>query len=162
MKKLPKWDTLKLYYPNFEASVVFKQVGGKVELNYDIGVFNNACATRISRALNMSGGVHILPYIRDVGPDGKIESQVSSGKDKLWYSFRVRILTKYLSDHYRKPEEFTPTEYKSNLKGRKEIIVFVVPGWSDATGHADLWDGAKSLWQSYGGVASKVLFWEAG
>ena len=27
-------------------------------------------------------------------------------------------------------------------KWKKGIIVFVVPGWSGATGHADLWDGS--------------------
>ena len=150
--KLPKWETLKLQYPNFDAEVVFKQIGGKVELNYDIGVFNNACATRISSALNKSGGVHVIPFIKDIGPDGKIESQVSSGKNGLWHIFRVRILVKHLTERYGEPEVSKPTEYKTKLKDRKGIIVFEVPGWNDATGHADLWDGNKCLWKGYGGL----------
>ena len=41
-----------MHYPAKGAGAVFKSVGGKVELNYDIGVFSNACATRVSKALN--------------------------------------------------------------------------------------------------------------
>jgi len=49
MKKLPKWDELLKYYPNDDAKTVFTDIGGKVKLNYDIGVFSNACATRVSK-----------------------------------------------------------------------------------------------------------------
>lgn len=71
------------------------------------------------------------------------------------------MLVKYLSKHYSPPEEFSPVNYKSALSGRQGIIVFEVTGWSDATGHADLWDGSRCLWQDYGGKADKILFWEA-
>lgn len=161
MNNLPKWNTLKLHYPNFSAAIVFKQIGGKVELNYDLGVFNNACATRISAALNKSGGMHIIPFIEDVGPNGKYEPQVSSGSHGLWYIFRVRILVKHLTQQYGKPEKHRPSEYKAKLKRRKGIIIFEVPGWNDATGHADLWDGDKCLWKGYGVFATQILFWEA-
>jgi len=161
MNELPKWENLKLYYPVHEANVVFKMIGGKVELNYDIGVFNNACAIRISRALNSSGGIHLIPFIKELSPNGKIESQVSTGKNKLWHIFRVKILVKHLTKIYGGPEELKPGEYKEKLKNRKGIIVFEVLGWSDATGHADLWDGTRCLWKNYGGVANKVLFWES-
>lgn len=56
MKKLPAWTELLKHFPNKEAKEVFTEIGGKVKLNYDIGVFENACATRISRALNLSLG----------------------------------------------------------------------------------------------------------
>lgn len=161
MSKLPKWSVLKSFYPALEAELVFKQIGGKVELNYDIGVFSNACATRVSRALNGSGGMHLIPYIKDIGPTGKMESQVSSGRTKQWHIFRVKILVKYLTRKYGKPEEMKPSEYKVKLKDRKGIIVFDVSGWADATGHADLWNGSRCLWKGYGGVANKVMFWEA-
>ena len=36
MNKLPEWNTLKSNYPALSAPVVFKQIGGKVELNFDI------------------------------------------------------------------------------------------------------------------------------
>ena len=159
--KLPKWEVLQMHYPALEAEAVFRAIGGKVELNYDMGVFNNACATRISKALNGAGGVHLVPYFKAVGPAGKMEPQVSSGKHKLWYIFRVRMLVRHLTSRYGNPEEHKPADYKSALNGRKGIIVFEVSGWSDATGHADLWDGSKCLWKGYGGLANRVLFWEA-
>ncbi len=159
--KLPKWETLKLHYPAKEAGAVFTSIGGKVELNYDLGVFNNACATRVSKALNGCGGAHRIPYIKAIGPNGKLEPQVSSGKNKNWYIFRVKVLVKHLTLKYGTPEEYSRTEYKAKLKDRKGVIVFEVSGWSDATGHADLWDGNKCLWKGYGGVSNKILFWEA-
>jgi hypothetical protein len=161
MNKMPKWEVLKSHYPIQEAGYVFKQIGGKVELNYDIGVFSNACATRVSKALNGTSGIHLIPYFKDISPNGKMESQVSSGKNKQWYIFRVRMLVKHLVNKYGKPEEIKPFEYKGKLKDRKGIIVFEVVGWSDATGHADLWNGSRCLWKGYGGAANKVLFWEA-
>ena len=159
--KLPKWYVLKIHYPVKGAGAVFKEVGGKVELNYNIRVFSNACATRVSKALNGAGGVHFIPYFKAIGPNGKLEPQVSSGKNKKWYIFRVKMLNKHLTSKYSKPEEFTRSEYKLKLNKRKGIIIFEVTGWSDATGHADLWDGAKCLWKGYGGIANKILFWEA-
>jgi hypothetical protein len=158
---LPKWDVLKINYPALDAGAVFKNIGGKVELNYDIGVFSNACATRVSKALNGAGGVHLIPFFKAIGPNGKLEAQVSSGKNKNWYIFRVKMLVQHLTSKYGKPEEFKPSEYKTKLKDRKGIIVFEVTGWLDATGHADLWDGSKCLWKGYGGLANKILFWEA-
>lgn len=78
--KLPKWEVLKMHYPALEAGAVFQNIGGKVEFNHDIGVFNNTCAIRISRALNGAGGVHLIPFFKDTASNGKLEPQVSSGK----------------------------------------------------------------------------------
>ncbi len=158
---LPKWKNLKINYPASEAGTVFKQIGGKVELNYDIGVFSNACAIRVSRSLNKNYGSHSIPHIKDISPNGKTESQVSSGKNKKWYIFRVKMLAKYLKSKYGAPEILRPAEYRKKLKDRKGIIIFEVPGWGDATGHADLWNGQRCLWQGYGGLATSILFWEA-
>ncbi len=159
--ELPKWKNLKINYPALEAGTVFKKIGGKVELNYDIGVFNNACAVRVSRSLNRVNGAHSVPHIKGMSPNGEMEPQVSSGKNKKWYIFRVKVLAKYLTEKYGKPEKFRPTDYKKKLKNRKGIIIFEVPGWGDATGHADLWNGKRCLWQDYGGLATSILFWEA-
>ena len=159
--KLPKWNLLKANYPASDAGTVFTNIGGKVAINYNIGVFSNACATRVSQALNGVGGVHKVKYFKDTSPNGNVEAQVSSGKNKNWYIFRVKMLVKYLKDKYSKPEIFTSSNYKTELAGRKGIIVYVVSGWSDATGHADLWDGSKCLWQDYGTNANEIFFWEA-
>jgi hypothetical protein len=39
MINLPAWNTLQKNYPALPAPAVFKKIGGKVELNHDIGVF---------------------------------------------------------------------------------------------------------------------------
>jgi len=161
MKKLPKWDVLKGNYPALPAPVVFKQIGGKVELNFDIGVFENACAIRVSKALNQSGGLHKIPFFKDAGPNGRFEAQVSSGKNKNWYIFRVKMLIKYLTKNYGAPEVFTPAKYKKEINGRKGIIIYEVNGWSNATGHADLWNGLNCVYQGYGDVSHKIYFWTA-
>ncbi len=161
MDQLPSWDALKTHYPNVDAGTVFTDIGGKVGLNYDMGVFKNACATRVSKALNGVGGVHSIPFFKAIGPNGKHEAQVSSGRHRQWYIFRVKMLVRHLTAKYGGPERYLPSNYKAQLAGRKGIIVFEVSGWSDATGHADLWDGGKCLYQDYGGQANRVLFWEA-
>ena len=93
----------------------------------------------MSRSLNKNNGSHSIPHIKDISPNGKTESQVSFGESKKWYIFRVKILAKYLKSKHDAPEKLRPSEYRKKLKGRKDIIIFEVPGWGDATGHADLW-----------------------
>ncbi|GLQ71506.1 type VI secretion system amidase effector protein Tae4 [Vibrio penaeicida] len=159
--QLPNWETLNRNFPNLPAATVFTQIGGKVALNYEIGVFKNACATRISKALNGSGGRHKIPYYKAVGPNGRMEAQVSSGKNKNWHIFRVKILIKYLTEKYGSPSTYIPSEYKKEISGKKGIIIFEVNGWDDATGHADLWDGEDCVYASYDSSAHRILFWEA-
>ena len=47
MKKMPAWEALYKNFPNKKAGEVFTEIGGKVKLNYDIGAFENACATGV-------------------------------------------------------------------------------------------------------------------
>ncbi|WP_417914654.1 type VI secretion system amidase effector protein Tae4 [Candidatus Electronema sp. JM] len=159
--KLPKWDILKANFPAKPAGEVFQAIGGKVLYNYQIGVFSNACSSRISAALNASGKEYEIPFFKEEWPKGKVQAQVSSGADGKWYIFRVKMLVKHLTTRYGKPEEYLPEEHLQKIAGRKGIIVFEVKGWADATGHADLWDGTACLWHGYDEVANKVLFWEA-
>ncbi len=159
MKKLPQWKYLLINFPNKDAGEVFTEIGGKVKLNYDIGVFKNACATRISKALNFSGDK--IPFFKTQDAKGNDLIQVSSGGQKNWYIYRVKIMIQYLSENYGKGLNVSPSEYKKKLSGKKGIIIFEVTGWSDATGHADLWNGKECVGSDYGGKASNILFWEA-
>lgn len=159
--KLPPWDILQTKFPAKSAEEVFQEIGGRVFYNYQIGVFKNACSIRVSVALNESGKEHELPFFRAEWPQGRMQAQVSSGANRKWYIFRVRMLIKYLTEKYGKPEEHLPSEYLQKIAGRKGIIIFEVRGWSDATGHADLWDGSACLWQGYDDVSHRILFWEA-
>ena len=43
---------------------------------------------------------------------------------------------------------------------RSRLICFEVDGWSDATGHFDLWNGSECIHSEYFGKASKVHLWE--
>jgi len=124
MMKLPKWKGLLANFPDKDADVVFTEIGGKVKFNFDIGVFNNACAVGVSKALNGSGLPHAVPYYTVKGPSGKAEVQVSSGGLKNWYIFRVKILIKYLTEKYGEPKKLSPSDYKRWLKGKKGIIIF--------------------------------------
>lgn len=128
---------LKSVYPT-DVSVtnsIWHLVGGKVLQNAKSGVFNNSCAIRLSHALNKSG--ETIPFLK---------GQTSSGKNppKWWYIFRVTQMKSYLMQKYG-----TPTVYKSREKfekcAPKGILVLDVPGWSDASGHATLWDGKTTI-----------------
>ena len=161
MRKLPAWNELHKNYPNKDAKDVFTEIGGKVKLNYDIGVFNNACATRISKALNFSLGNHEIPFFKTKDSDGNDIVQVSSGGKKLWYIYRVKALVDYLTNNYGTPKIVSPGKYKQMLHGKKGIIVFEIKGWSDATGHADLWNGNKVVRDDYEAKSHNILFWES-
>lgn len=160
MSKLPPWNNLLTKFPNHEASKVFTDIGGKVKFNYDIGVFSNACATRISKALNYSGEKYRIPYFKTKNSNGEDVVQVSSGGKKYWYIFRVKALIEYLTQTYGIPKTMPPAEFKKVLSGKKGIIVFDVSGWDDATGHADLWDGTKVVGSDYTNKANRIYFWE--
>lgn len=160
MKKLPTWKILLQHFPNKGAGIVFTEIGGKVKLNYDIGVFKNACAIRISKALNFSGDIHKIPFYKTKNSDGKDVIQVSSGGKKYWYIYRVKVMSQYLTETYGPPKIYQPSSYKSSIARKKGIIIYEVSGWSDATGHADLWNGSDSVGTDYGGKANRILFWE--
>ncbi|MFV8783008.1 type VI secretion system amidase effector protein Tae4 [Microbulbifer sp. SA54] len=160
MKNLPAWAALLRNFPNKPAAEVFTEIGGKVKLNYDIGVFSNACATRISRALNFSGDQHRIPFYKTKDGSGNEVVQVSSGGKKYWYIYRVKVMAQYLGEVYGRPKIIPVDSYRNQLRGKRGIIVYVVSGWSDATGHADLWDGETSVGSDYGNKSNQILFWE--
>ena len=73
----------------------------------------------------------------------------------------MKALIEYQTQNYGAPKVVDPGKYKQTLKGEKGIIVFEIKGWSDATGHADLWDGNKVVRDDYGAKAHNILFWES-
>lgn len=57
--------------------------------------------------------------------------------------FRVKDLIAYLTKIWGKPDlrvKFPPPG-GGELAGKKGIILFEIAGWSDAGGHATLWNG---------------------
>lgn len=122
------------------------KIGGKVKLNIDNGTFKNACAIRMSYAFNYSG--------KEIK---KSDGNVSSGADKKWYLYRVNDFINFLDANYSNKEETTNI---STFQGKKGVIVFKDCGWSDATGHVDLYDGYSVEGSDYSNVAKKMYLYK--
>lgn len=134
---------------------VGKKIGGKVGENIDLGVkdpkvgFTNACAIRMSYSLNYSG-VLIAP---------NASWSTVSGGDKKWYIFRVRDMLSYLQQKFGKPDKTAKNPKPADFSGIKGILAFRVSGWSDASGHATLWDGTGCSDHCYFPQASEASLW---
>jgi len=125
----------KIYSPVNSAARVASVIGGSVARNVNASEarvrWENTCAVRMSYILNQSG-MHI-PHI--VG-------KTVSGDDKRWYFYRVRELIAFLTRQWGKPEVVAyPPSGGGALAGKRGVILFEVSGWSDAGGHATLFDG---------------------
>ena len=130
---------------DLSVSEVGEKIGGKVKLNIKNGTFQNACAIRMSYAFNKSGKLI-----------SKNDGAVSSGEDKKWYLYRVKDFINFLKSNYTDYENATDI---SNFKGKTGVIVFEDCGWSDATGHVDLYDGDQVEGSDYSDKAkSMTLF----
>lgn len=124
-------------------------IGGKVKANIDSGVFENACAIRMSYVLNNSG----IPILT-------AGATSVSGADGRRYIYRVKDLAPFIEARLGKPDEDNARPSPQLLKGKKGIVLFDVGGWSNATGHATLWDGSNCSDKCYFDQAQRVLFWE--
>lgn len=81
---------------------------------------------------------------------------VSSGSDKKWYIYRVKDLKKFIESNFSEKE--TVKKIK-DLKDKKGIIIFEDCNWSDATGHADLFNGNNVEWKDYNEECNtKILY----
>lgn len=118
----------------------------------------NTCVLRLSRAFNYSGN--------RIPRSSTDEILTIRGGDGLHYALRVREFTRYMKRKYGKPtlqKKYgrpgggpVPPEFL----GRQGVIIFDVRGWADATGHVDLWNGAKCRHNGYFHKASTVMLWE--
>lgn len=110
-------------------------VGGNVEKNINNPDpkqrWSNTCAVRMSYILSESG-IHIP----------RTPGKTVTGGDKRQYFFRVRDLIAFLQQHWGRPEIVAfPPSGGGSLKGKKGVILFEVTGWSDAVGHATVFNG---------------------
>jgi hypothetical protein len=145
--KRPNFNQLHAAYPKGSAEDVFKLIGGKVEANN----FANSCAMRVSRSLNYSG--YKIDYIPP--------NLTVSGSDGNWYIYRVAELIKYLNAKFGDPDiVIKKGPYQPKFKNKKGIIIFEVDEWSDASGHATLWDGVTCSDKCYFPLSKKVMLWE--
>ena len=147
----PSFKEMEANYPSIELSVdeVYKSIGGKVAYNRDNfpDSFTNTCAIRMSKSLNYSGCR--VQNIKGI--------EVGSGEDKLWYIYKVEMLDKFLNKTFGSPE-FSGTYDELQKSGLKGIIKFSDCGWSDATGHFDLYN-ENCVNHCYGDRCGKVELW---
>ena len=143
------------------ASVYFAYlwVGGHAFREYkrNPSAYGNACALRISYALNMSGmlipsKVSVLPTTKLGGNrilQGGNEYVIDGGK--YYYIYSVENLITFLEYAWGKADMFKYVPKRvsqlDELKkmNKKGIVIFYIDGFSDATGHATIWDGVKCL-----------------
>lgn len=144
------WDAYP--FPGGSAEDAKRAIGGAVDASWIL----NTCVIRVSRSMNASGNP--IPNRRGD------EIFTVRGADRKHYALRVREFQRYLRRRYG-PASFGH-DYPGRggsipgaFMGQRGIIVFEVSGWSDATGHVDLWDGAACRHASYFEVASSVSLW---
>ncbi|WP_225318659.1 type VI secretion system amidase effector protein Tae4 [Cellvibrio sp. KY-GH-1] len=152
-KFLTMWRNFKSVYADGKVTSVGNKIGGKVKQNIDLGVqdprlgFTNECALRMSYSLNYSG-ISI--------PRGSWNTV--SGGDNKWYIFRVRDIVSFLNNSFGKPDKTIETPKPKDFSALKGILVFNV-NWSDATGHATLWDGSTCSDHCYFPEAKEASIW---
>lgn len=139
---------------NVSVSIVGKKIGGNVGLNIALGEedptqgFTNACAIRMSYVLNYSG------YKVKRGTWKTV-----SGADKNWYIYRVKDFLSYMHTVYGKPDKTVKNPTIHDFKGMNGILIFTVNGWSDASGHATLWNGKTCSDHCYFPSANEASIW---
>lgn len=154
---VPNFESMWNNYPHGEAEEAKATIGGAVDADW----ITNTCTIRLSRALNYAGDA--VP----VGPKQSAKGlHTVKGADGMNYAYRVAEMRQYLLKRYGKPTIDRSSSGSSGVDkapftGKKGIIVFDVRGWSDATGHADLWNGSQPGHGEYFAQASNVMLWEA-
>jgi len=155
-KPLPSWSQLWNNYPNeSNPRIVIDSIfANKHNYNWIKNNIQNICTIRLSRAFNATGD-----------PIKKIPGlSILIGNDKKRYAYRVSEITRYLENIYGPPtvskESEEPEALRKAVQGKRGIIIFKVKGWEEATGHADLWDGAHARYREYFHKAHKVLLWQ--
>ncbi len=155
MARLKNFDEMWDAYPNpgGTSEEAKHTVGGRATS----ALIDNTCVLRVSRAFNYSGN--------RIPRSSTDEIVTIRGGDGRNYALRVREFTRYMKRKYGRPDithdypEPGGGPIPETFKGRQGVIIFDVRGWSDATGHADLWNGAKCRHNCYFHKASTVMLW---
>lgn len=148
------WANFSTIYGDGTVTSVGTKIGGKVGENIELGIkdptqgFTNACAIRMSYALNYSK----LPINRGVW-------NTVSGEDKKWYIYRVKDLLIFLTQSFGQPDKTVKNPKPTDFSGLKGILVFKVT-WADASGHATLWDGIACSDHCYFPQATEASLWK--
>lgn len=110
---------------------VGKKIGGKVQVNVESGIFQNACPIRMSYVLNRVG---------IAVPGGGAYASVS-GADGRFYIYRVNDMIRFLENTFGKPDKTVKAPKPPDFAGLKGLLVIKGHGWANAQGHVTLWNG---------------------
>lgn len=158
----PSWADMHKHYPATMVNtdtLYNTMIRGDFKGQEKASWLENTCATRMSYALLRSG----FQLAKTQDPKASMQ-----GEDKKWYWIRVAELKAELKSRFKGYDAElnfdaintssidNPLEMMMIVADRKEkaqkfldttlankngIIVFVVKGWGNATGHFTLWDG---------------------
>lgn len=151
MANLTNFKTMWDEYPLGTSDEVKARVGGTVNADW----ITNTCVIRVCRSMNYAGCKI---------PGGQEGLYTQKGSDGYRYAIRVKEFKAYLRKMYGPPQETFSYEGEGgpvppSFLGKQGIICFDVNGWSDATGHFDLWDGERCINHDYFERAAKVHLW---
>lgn len=124
--------------------------------------YQNACALRVSRALNYTG--RTVSVFKN---NNNNEQKTEKGSDNLNYILDAASLLAYMKKTFPNSQPIhlidkTPIEIKSALQGKWGIYIMIPKdrGTFGATGHADFWSNTGCLSGCYFDKAKEVYFWE--
>ena len=117
---------------------LYRHLGGNAQQNINaqgFGENGNACASRISVALNAAGA----PINTRTVANLRLRTVGTARGQRIIFS--VAELRRYLEIEFGRPNADTTRPVNDMFAGKKGILAMSVSGWSNATGHIALWDG---------------------
>ncbi len=145
MRALPPFSDLWSNYPHGDAAAAKAAVGGNLNLDW----VTNTCVIRVCHALILSG-------FEITSAHGMSTARGGNGER---YGFRVREFDGWLRAEVGAPTTSVASPNAGHFGGQRGIICFEVTGWSDATGHFDLWDGTSAAHGEYFNLSHEAHLW---
>lgn len=152
------FDKLWKAYPHGTVQEVKEKIGRPGE-----DWIVNTCAIRVTYAMNSVPELKIDRAVRSYANKSLsyLSHKPAAAGDRA-YLYRVEELAAYMLGKFGKPQVAATRgmDMRAAVAGHKGVILFVVKGWTDATGHFDLWDGQKAAHEAYFDRASDVFLWK--
>lgn len=160
------WDS----YPHGSVGQVKTTIGRDAE-----AWIINTCVIRVSYALNLSRIPEFKIDRSFIGAEKKVNfiphkvTPYNAGIQNavlhrdFAYLYRVDEMASYMLKKYGKPQVWARKgthNLQQAVHGKRGIILFVVNGWANATGHFDLWDGQQAAHDQFFNEASDVFLWQ--
>jgi len=145
------------------ASQVYQLIGGTVNNSRtnNPDSYQNACALRVSRALNYSGNPIPVFY------NNARQQRTQKGADNLNYILDAASLLAYMKKTFQNSNPIhlvnkTPAEFKSAINGKWGIYIMLPKNTAafGASGHADFWSNTGCLSGCHFEDAKEIYFWE--